>query len=1515
MACKSKPPLFNLKEKSYARYRFELECWQEVTALEKKKQATEVLLSLPETSHDESRLREYVFSKMKKEDICGEEGMKTLLELMDGLLQEDDLGRVWTAFIKFDEYKRTDNQSISDYITEFGMLYAQLETENVQLPESVQALLLIRRAALSADVVKLCLTELDYKQPKMLYKQAVCALRKFAGDNNCTNFSIPQASASFSQPGGSVQVKQEVNESASETFKTQTFRPPGQSESYRGWYQRGRGVRRGNRHPWQRGSSGDSGYKWRGAPRGQSGRGNPKNGYGGVMRCHGCGSDSHFVRNCDARDRQQAYNTESVEYNDYTNDYCDVILYTGVSDVFLSELRHEAEFCAILDSACSSTVCGERWLTGYLESVSAHQREYAVANKIQSPEIFKFGGGEQLRSKGIVNIPAQLAGKSVVIRSNVVSSDIPLLLSLDSMKRAGIILDTTQDKAEIFGESVNLSRTSSGHYCVSLRRTELPVERVHQVMVISDTKDRGEIFRKLRHLHRQFGHPCESKLETLLKNANVWDRQYGKLLSEVQSKCETCKVFRKVNKPIVALSMATRFNQVVTMDLKKRKNYWIVYFIDLFSRLCVARRIYNKKPATIVDSFMQSWIGTGYGTPDEFLMDNGGEFIGEDMMEMCSLLNVKVNTTAASCPFSNGVCERNHAVVDCMLNKLEYDHPEKSIDVLLSWACASKNAMSMYAGFSPYQIVFGRNPSVPGFNGDTHPPVTNQIKGDELLKHLKVLESSRKAFVEAESAEKVKRALRHKIRVSERDYMYGDWVYFKKELSDQWFGPAKVLFQDGKIVFIRHGTYLIRVYKNRVVLKGEEYKVAGENNQKMSEKELSGEKHLTSSETENVRNQTIQGETHYECDESPGDITADKGVSEFESTNQCVGGSVHIENEFEGSDDQGVRSQGVSVSWKSLRPNDLIRYRDDNESQWTECKVINRAGKVNGRNAGLFNVETSTNRYYVDLKVKDFEVVKNDETNENSVSNEPEVTQSGCEKETSEEIENVCVYERGENGENEVLLCNKEKIVFKVNVCEKEEQAKLCELEKLKEFETYTVVENTGQECISTRWVITEKGDGTKKARLVARGFEETQKVQSDSPTVSKSLIRVFFTFCSTLCWLVKSIDVKSAYLQGKPLERQVFIKPPKGYEDPNKVWKLNKCLYGLNDGARNFYLSVKKFLLQCGCKVSNLEPAVFVYQTQGKIQGLIVSHVDDFLYGGTLEFNDKVIKPLVERYKASRQVAGRFQYVGLSVEQCQSLIKVEQNKYAHDLSVEGIPLNKGEDRELNSEEYTTFRKLVGQINWLVNGTRPDLAFQMIELSTKFNCAKLSHLKLAIKAVRKVKSECIVNVFPKLRLEEGLSFVVFTDASLGNLNGADSCGGHVVFMTDKYGNSSVISWHSGKIKRVVRSTLAAETMALLAGLEESIYLRHVVKFCTGLELPILAIVDNKSLVQSIGTTHLVEEKKLRIDICAVKEMIEKDCVTVKWVPGNKQLANCLTKGGAESISLLNVVTSGKLPDV
>ena len=69
------------------------------------------------------------------------------------------------------------------------------------------------------------------------------------------------------------------------------------------------------------------------------------------------------------------------------------------------------------------------------------------------------------------------------------------------------------------------------------------------------------------------------------------------------------------------------------------------------------------------------------------------------------------------------------------------------------------------------------------------------------------------------------------------------------------------------------------------------------------------------------------------------------------------------------------------------------------------------------------------------------------------------------------------------------------------------------------------------------------------KARLVVRGYEEEYDLQSDSTTVDKGAMKVFLSIVSSKQWAVKTTDIKSAFLQGKTVDRDIYLKPQRKVE------------------------------------------------------------------------------------------------------------------------------------------------------------------------------------------------------------------------------------------------------------------------------------------------------------------------------------------------------------------------------
>ena len=177
------------------------------------------------------------------------------------------------------------------------------------------------------------------------------------------------------------------------------------------------------------------------------------------------------------------------------------------------------------------------------------------------------------------------------------------------------------------------------------------------------------------------------------------------------------------------------------------------------------------------------------------------------------------------------------------------------------------------------------------------------------------------------------------------------------------------------------------------------------------------------------------------------------------------------------------------------------------------------------------------------------------------------------------------------------------------------------------------------------------------------------------------------------------------------------------------------------------------------------------------------------------------------------------------------------------------------------------------------------MAFEMIDLSTKLKQASICDLLHALKVVTRLKDMESIVTFPQFEADfKDWKITVFTDASLGNINnGFGSTGAQILWMTDGKSNCCLIAWQANKIKRVVRSTIAAECLSLQEGLESAVFYRKFLEEITKIQFPVIAYVDNKSVIESLNSTKLVDDKRLRIDKAAVSESLKTGEITeIKW---------------------------------
>ena len=1463
-------------------YKMQVEAWQEVVDIDVKKRGIVLALSLPEEKTKFGKaIKSSVFKSCSLDTMKKETGVKSVLEALDEIIGEDETTATIAKFRELEKIRRSRGQTIEDYILEFKRVMEEYESAGTKMHNTHKGWLLLIRADLPEMQEQMVLSGLTVNND--LYKQVETKLKFVLG---------------------------KTMKGAGEASHAPTKTDQEEAMAAKAFYAKHK-YKNSNKPP----NNGDL---------------NPKNRFGKTLTCSICNSYRHLRKECPHKDPKEkktsykkgkgktAFVIDEHEDSSSSSDELEevhtverIVLLTHKSKE-LTKFTKEAVNAAALDTCCSSNVAGSKWFDIYKQSLPENLQDMVIGPK-PSNKRYLFGNQGILSAVAGYKVPVMIGGEQSTIELDVINSDIPLLMSKPEMKKRNMILDMPNDRIWIGKKEIPLKTTSAGHYVLSLlpdNREEIDLQEIYAVNLKNASEK--EIEEVLSKLHKQFGHRPRQVFIDLLQSADSWKPSYGKILDKIQNGCSGCiKRRRKPDKPAVTLPSAKEFNDKVAIDLKIYKGKYILYMVDMFSRYTVAALIQRKRPDDVIDALMKKWV-CYHGTMRVLLSDNGGEFTGDEMTEIKSMLNVEEHTTAAESPWQNGICERNHAVVDNILQSIDEDYPEMDLATKLAWACTAKNSMMTVYGYSPFMLVYGKNPTLPNLVSDPPPAWENSCMSEKLQKHLDALHSTRKAFVKSERCEKLRIALKKKIRNIEREYEQGDKVYYMRENQNRWLGPAKVVFQDGKIIFVRQGKYLIRVSANRLLPEtgylSDEPKLAPATADGLREgveineerrpqaKKITPRMNIevdhsdgssdfgqfpTSGDVQNAsHSDEVAPENHRVIDQGSQEGNIQNALSEpntpTDQANDLESSSNTATPEATQDGNAGHRTAAVPEKPKSKL--DIWIW---NNSDWHRAKILGRGAKATGQYKNWWNIRYSNEK-------------------EDCVNLESELwtTQSPH----NEEVCAVTISKERKNSP-ECLLAKQE------------------ELEKLKSFQTYTEISDQGQDYVSSTWVLTHKA-GKIKARLVARGFEEgdQESIRKDSPTLEKSSLRVILMIAAMKKWSIKTTDVKSAFLQGSDLTREVLIKPPKEANSKGKLWKLKKCLYGLQDASRMWYLKVEKRLKQLGFQQSVMDYGLFYLKKNDNLIGLIGLHVDDFFHLGNEEFDEIIMPQVLDGIQVGKSEQNHFLYTGFEIDQNKTGITLQQKKFIEDLEIPKLDL-EGQDnkRGLSDQETTLLRKMTGTLNWAVRATRPDLSFEMVDLSTRFQNGTVQDLKRARKALCNLKNNPKQIQFPTLIDDNTLTIEVYTDAALRNLNnGEGSTGAYILFARNEDTNNSLpIDWQTKKIKRVVHSSLAAEALSLLAGLETAIAFKNLFSELLGSHMSCVKIkghCDNKPTCEAIYSTRLVDDKRLRMEIGGIREMItSKEVWSVDWLKGQQQLADCMTKGGQSGEYLCHVLETGKIP--
>ncbi|GKC16438.1 putative ribonuclease H-like domain-containing protein, partial [Tanacetum coccineum] len=178
-----------------------------------------------------------------------------------------------------------------------------------------------------------------------------------------------------------------------------------------------------------------------------------------------------------------------------------------------------------------------------------------------------------------------------------------------------------------------------------------------------------------------------------------------------------------------------------------------------------------------------------------------------------------------------------------------------------------------------------------------------------------------------------------------------------------------------------------------------------------------------------------------------------------------------------------------------------------------------------------------------------------------------------------------------------------------------------------------------GKHAIETKWVYRNKKDKRgivirNKARLVAQGYTQEEGIDYDevfTPVARIEAIRLFLAYASFMGFIVYQMDVKSAFLYGT-IEEEVYVCQPPSFEDPqfpDKVYKVEKALYGLHQAPRAWYETLSTYLLENGFRRGIIDKTLFIKKKKGDI--LLVQRDD-----GIFISQDKYVADILKKFDFS---------------------------------------------------------------------------------------------------------------------------------------------------------------------------------------------------------------------------------------------------------------------------------------
>ena len=481
-----RPPLLS-DGMDYRKWKLEVEMWELGTAVKEERRGAVCAGQICQIQARDFAMR------VDKTKIKAKEGLAYLLTELDKHFKEDDTQCIFLAIEEIEKFIRPTEMKISDYISEFyrrnNRLKELLGAGKEVYHDGILAYRLMSQANLNDHQKQLIKAAMG--STALSFATVEEAMKRCFGDSVIyTDGGHANSGVSTS---GLLQVKQDP---ATFYQNREDFYGSAASQDQGIFYQ-------------DKSSYESTSYDY---GSNNSGNNMVDRNTGEIMRCEECNSIKHLIDRCPHRDVHSVmFQSENEQFN--------------MNETFKK---------ALIDTGAVSNLCGEIWLDNFLSSLSKEKEK--LVEETNSKMTFRFGDGNAIESVSHFILPVELCGKHLPLETFVVPIDLPLLLSKESMKKFGVVLDIARDKIIIDGNEQNLGVTQYGHYVADLFKADTVHRDMEQQLDINQRPEKLAL-----NLHHFFGHPKSENLLRLVEESKFFSNELRNWIISLDSTCQHCR--------------------------------------------------------------------------------------------------------------------------------------------------------------------------------------------------------------------------------------------------------------------------------------------------------------------------------------------------------------------------------------------------------------------------------------------------------------------------------------------------------------------------------------------------------------------------------------------------------------------------------------------------------------------------------------------------------------------------------------------------------------------------------------------------------------------------------------------------------------------------------------------------------------------------------------------------------------------------------------------------------------